>query len=573
MSNSSFSVAITGSGGSGAVTTGLILLETMAQSGFYGFMRRSSGPQIRGGESAVMIRFDSSEIHSSNDQFDYLLALDWFNIERFIDEIPLGESSLVIYDQSSGIIPDVLSSSNARFVSVDLKKMAKSIESGRANMIGLGLLAKIFSLSDESINKAVNKILGKKGQPVVNTSITCIAEGMAELSRNKSWTVRKTEPITLNQSNRWSITGNEACGLGALRAGVRFVAAYPITPATEILEWLSPRLEKLGGGLLQAEDELASVNMIIGSSFGGVPSLTATSGPGLSLMMEGLGLAIASETPVTVVNVMRGGPSTGIPTKSEQADLNIALYGFHGDAPHLVLAPLNITDAVFTTQWACCLAEQLQSVAIVLSDQFLGQSRAIIDKPANHDINCTRQVVNNVKDDYLRYQLVDSGISPMTIPGTEGGMYTADGLEHNIKGTPSSMAVDHLSQLKKRQSKLEIFNYGEDWAEISGSGEVLMITWGSTSSMVKEAENRLQQQGLQIRTIAIRLLMPLAADALLTLLKNANKVIVIEQNQGQQLFHYLHAQNVLPKDALSFARPGPLPLRPGDIVNYLQEVL
>lgn len=136
MSNSSFSVAITGSGGSGAVTTGLILLEAMAQSGFYGFMSRSSGPQIRGGESAVMIRFDSSEIHSSNDQFDYLLALDWFNIERFIDEIPLDESSLVIYDKSSGMIPDVLTCSNAQFVSFDLKKMAKSIESGRANMIG-----------------------------------------------------------------------------------------------------------------------------------------------------------------------------------------------------------------------------------------------------------------------------------------------------------------------------------------------------------------------------------------------------------------------------------------------------
>lgn len=141
-----------------------------------------------------------------------------------------------------------------------------------------------------------------------------------------------------------------------------------------------------------------------------------------------------------------------------------------------MLAPLNIADAVFTTQWACCLAEQLQSVAIVLSDQFLGQSRAIIDKPASHDINCMRKVVNNVKDDYQRYQLVDNGISPMTIPGTEGGMYTADGLEHNIKGTPSSMAVDHLSQLKKRQSKLEMFNYGEDWAEVSGSGKVVMIT-------------------------------------------------------------------------------------------------
>ncbi len=172
---------------------------------------------------------------------------------------------------------------------------------------------------------------------------------------------------------------------------MRFVAAYPITPASEILEWLAPRLEQVGGSLLQAEDELASVNMIIGASFGGVPALTATSGPGLSLMMEGLGLAVASETPVTVVNVMRGGPSTGIPTKSEQADLNIALYGLHGDAPHLVLAPLDIGDCVFTTQWAVQLAEHLQTVAIVLSDQFLGQSRTISATPPSRELPLARQ--------------------------------------------------------------------------------------------------------------------------------------------------------------------------------------
>ena len=167
-----------------------------------------------------------------------------------------------------------------------------------------------------------------------------------------------TRDLPVVAAARWNISGNEAAGLGALRGGLRFVAAYPITPATEMLEWLAPRLERLGGALLQAEDELASVNMIIGSSFGGAPSLTATSGPGLSLMMEGLGLAIASETPVVVVNVQRGGPSTGIPTKSEQSDLNLAVYGFHGDAPHLVLAALDIRDCVFTLHWAMRLAEQ-----------------------------------------------------------------------------------------------------------------------------------------------------------------------------------------------------------------------
>jgi 2-oxoglutarate ferredoxin oxidoreductase subunit alpha len=185
-----------------------------------------------------------------------------------------------------------------------------------------------------------------------------------------------------DKAGRWMISGNEAAGLGAGRGGVRFAAAYPITPATEILEWMAPALTKVGGTLVQAEDELASINMIIGASYGGIPSLTATSGPGLALMTESIGLAVASEVPIVIVDVMRGGPSTGIPTKSEQSDLNMAVYGLHGDAPHIVVAPTSVADCVFTTQWAVHLAESMQVPAIVLSDQFIGQARAVVGRPA-----------------------------------------------------------------------------------------------------------------------------------------------------------------------------------------------
>jgi len=580
MSKSSFSVAVTGSGGSGAVTAGLILLETIAQHGFYGFMMRSSGPQIRGGESAVMMHFDKNEILTTNNQFDYLLALDWFNIERFIDEIPLGEKSLVIYDLNAGEIPEILSHNNINFIAIDLKKMAKSIQGGRANMIALGLLANLLSLSIKHLHKAVSKALRHKGNDVILTSVECITLGMEEQTKNSAWSVPNHSYFVASQpepkSTRWSITGNEACALGALIAGVRFVAAYPITPATEILEWLSPRLEQLGGGLVQAEDELASINMIIGASFGGVASLTATSGPGLSLMMEGIGLAIASETPVVIVNVTRGGPSTGIPTKSEQSDLNIALYGCHGDAPHLVLAPLTISDAVFTTYWATCLAEKLQTVAIVLSDQFLGQSRAIINEPVFKKVNCKRLIMSLDKlkeKDYQRYKGTDNSVSPMSIPGTPASMYTADGLEHNAKGIPSSLNIDHISQLEKRHNKLIQFDYGEQWAEITGQGDIILITWGSSTAMVKEGAQLLVQSGHTIKTIAIRLIMPLQLKLLSKALEAAEKVIVIEQNQGKQLFHYLHAQNAIPVDTHSIARAGPLPLRPNEIAELVEAVL
>jgi 2-oxoglutarate ferredoxin oxidoreductase subunit alpha len=415
--------------------------------------------------------------------------------------------------------------------------------------------------------KAIEKTLAGKGESLISASLAAIEAGMKLISSG-------SEPLTAgwraSGRERWNISGNEACGLGALRAGVRFVAAYPITPASDMLEWLAPNLEKVGGALLQAEDELASINMIVGASFGGVASMTATSGPGMSLMLEGIGLAVASETPITVVNVMRGGPSTGIPTKSEQADLNQALYGPHGDAPHLVLAPLGVRDAVFTTQWAVSLAERLQTAAIVLSDQSIGQARAIVSSIAETDIPCTRQTVQDIDSEYRRYAVTPDGITPMAIPGTPQGMYTADGLEHNEKGTPSSMAADHEVQLSKRSNKLTRTDYGEHWAEIDvvdeRGADYLLLTWGSVSGVVSEAAGRLRVRGYRVTVVAVRLLMPLPLQDMKSALGGAKKILVVEQNYSAQFYHYLISLGAISQDAGSLARPGPLPLRPDEVV-------
>ncbi len=562
--SSSFSVAVTGSGGSGAVTTGRILLEAAAECGFQGLMTRSAGPQIRGGESAAMIRFSADPVECMGDEYDLLVGLDWLNIERFADEIPLSGKSLILTDPAAGEVPALLRSNGAEVREVPFKKFASSLPGGRLNMVALGAAAVVCGLELEAMESSVRRILRRKGQEVVETALQAMRMGY-----NHDRRPRITLQAPENKPRHWSITGNQACGLGALRGGVRFVAAYPITPASEMLEWMAPRLERLGGSLLQAEDELASINMIIGASFGGVPSLTATSGPGLSLMVEGLGLALVSETPVTVVNVMRGGPSTGIPTKSEQSDLNIALYGMHGDAPHLVLAPISIRDCVFTTQWAVQLAEHLQAVSLVLSDQSLGQSQAIIEAPPERELALQRKVEPAPAEDYQRYAITSDNISAMSLPGTSRGMYTADGLEHNSHGTPSSMASDHRAQLAKRLRKLEDFDFGDDWAEVEGEGPQCLITWGSSAGVVKEVGRWIRAQGGAIRVIALRLLMPLQRDKLQALLAGASKVIVVEQNHGGQLFRYLRAEGVLPDSAESLAQPGPLPLRPGRILRAL----
>ncbi|HHS89602.1 MAG TPA: 2-oxoglutarate synthase, partial [Rhodobacteraceae bacterium] len=366
----SISVALLGSGGAGVLTAGSMVTEIAAASGWYGFISRSVGPQIRGGEAAALVRLATWPVGCMNGPFDVVVAIDWNNASRFSSEIPLTSQSIVVGDPAGGGAPDYVVESGARLVEIPLAEMAKSIEGGRANMFAVGLILGLVGVPSDHAGNVVRKQLSAKGEAAVEAGMMALEAGFAQAGKIDGSPRFSSLPSA--QGERWLITGNEATGLGAIRGGGRFAAAYPITPATEILEWLSPALTKVGGILVQAEDELASINMAIGASFGGKPSLTATSGPGLSLMIEALGLATAAEVPVVVIDVMRGGPSTGIPTKSEQSDLNIAIYGCHGDAPHVVVAPLSVSDCVFTAQWAFHLAETLQAPAIVLSDQFLG---------------------------------------------------------------------------------------------------------------------------------------------------------------------------------------------------------
>jgi 2-oxoglutarate ferredoxin oxidoreductase subunit alpha len=561
------SVTVTGSGGSGAITCGLILLEAVAEAGLYGLMSRSLGPQIRGGESAAMLRIADGPLACLDDRFDLLLGLDWLKVERFADEIPLDPRSLIISDADTTALPESLQTSGARVLRLPINELAAGIGGGRANMVALGILGRLCGLALDYLANACRKFLVTKGKAVTAASVRCAEAGYAAVADRPLL----GEPPVLVKQPRWIISGNEACGLGGLRGGVRFVAAYPITPASDMLEWLAPRLEQLGGSLLQAEDELASINMVIGASYGGVPALTATSGPGLSLMVEGLGLAVASEIPLVVVDVTRVGPSTGIPTKSEQSDLDLALYGLHGDAPHLVLAPLSITDCAFTTEWAVALAERLQTPAILLSDQFLGQNRAITAPSPAGGFGLQRKLATEDDEPYQRYRSTPDGVSCMGIPGRPGCIYNSDGLEHDPRGDPSSLAFDHRVQSDKRRRKMDAFDYGPYWAETQGQGELCLLTWGSSAGVVLEAAGRLRAQGIGVRVIAVRLLAPLRHQALRELLVGATKVLVVEQNHSAQFFHYLHAQQVLPSSAESLARAGPIPLRPGEILAQCLE--
>jgi 2-oxoglutarate ferredoxin oxidoreductase subunit alpha len=567
-----FSIAITGSGGAGSITAGELLLSLAGNNGCFGMMRRAFGPQIRGGEAAALLRIRHQPVECMNDSFDVLVALDWRNAERFAGEISGNPDSLIIADPAAGDIPARILELGYRIIEVPMKALAAESEAGRVNMVALGLLCHLLDFCPDEAARLIARVFHDKGETIVNGSRQAFDKGFTEPLIVEARKARLVSGGTTTRwpGVRWDMSGNEGCGIGALRGGIRFAAAYPITPASDLLEWLSPRLEQLGGSLVQAEDELASINMVIGASFGGVPSMTATSGPGLALMLEGIGLAVASETPAVVVNVMRGGPSTGLPTKSEQTDLNMALYGLHGDAPHLVLGALDHADCILTTEWSVRLAEALQTPAIMLTDQLLAQSRVLIPEPDYTLPDIPARSTAAPSENYQRYLDTPHGISEMAIPGTAGCTYVANGLEHCESGKPSTAAQDHALQLEKRSRKIRDFDFGEHWADIRGEGDVAIITWGSTTAAVREAAGRLRDRGIAVRVIALRLLLPASPERLTEALEGVDRLLIVEQSHGRQFHHYLRAYYDIDADSHTLARPGPLPITPGEIVEQFE---
>lgn len=568
----SVSLAILGSGGTGALTAGGILLEAAGKAGLYGMLTRSVGPQIRGGEAAALVRLARDPVECAAERYDLMIGIDWKNADRLAAEIPLSPEGLIIADPESGPVPEEITASGAPVVEFPLKETAKAIAGGRENMVAAGLAAALTGMDIEAVRQVIRTKLARKGDDAVNSGLACLDAGITGAEKMpRSYRLKATQQA---DQERWLITGNEAVGLGAVRGGIRFAAAYPITPATEVLEWLAPALARVGGALVQAEDELSSINMAIGASFGGRASMTATSGPGLALMMEALGLSAASETPVVVVDVMRGGPSTGIPTKSEQSDLNIAVYGFHGDAPHVVVGPLGVADCLFTAQWAVHLAEAMQVPAIVLSDQAIGQARAVIDRPADLSFFANRRLWQGGDQDeqeYARYALTADGISPMALPGTPGGQYTADGLTHSVTGTPSSRMSDQKAQMDKRRDKVEQFDYGTHWAEIEGDGDTVILTWGSTTGAAREAAKRLRAAGIDVKLVALRLISPFPAAQLLQAIGDAGRILVVEQTHSGQFARHVRAHCDLPGKVRPFHREGPRLIGPAEIVTEITD--
>jgi len=391
------------------------------------------------------------------------------------------------------------------------------------------------------------------------------------LSAVANWQQHWIKPIRgLSERPRVS---NNAIGLGALIAGLDFFAAYPITPATEVAIYVAKHLPKRGGTLIQAEDEIAAMAQVVGASYAGKKAMTSTSGPGLSLMSEMLGMAFMSELPCVIVDVQRGGPSTGLPTKHEQSDLFLAVHGAHGDSGRIVLSVESIQDCISLTVVAFNLAEKYQCPVLLLSDGSLAFSTQNVPYPNPDDYPLIERKRWNGEGEYKRYALTEDGISPMADPGTPGGMHIATGLEHNETGLPSYASANHEAMQDKRFRKLKGVVNDVDPVEMDGNGtaDIGVIAWGSTIGVVREALQRLRTEGYKVKGFYPKLLHPLPTQQFEDFGASCKRLLLPEVNFQGQLAHFVRAETSLRPESYTIC--GGMPFTPEMIVNKVREIL
>jgi len=582
-------IGMAGSGGDGVVTTGEILVNASASVGLNAFMLKSFGPQIRGGESSCQVRISAEQLYTHGDKVQILGIFNWNDFKRFRNEMNFAQP-LVIVQEADDKTPDdklPIDDSVERIIyKVPLNELAKE-KAGTSlakNIVMLGVLAELFGLPEEGLRKAITRQFKKKKQEVIDANLAGFKAG-AEYVRDQ---IEKVDDVRFSYTPskpKAAMEGNETFAYGALYAGCRFFAGYPITPSSEVMEWMSRELPKYNGTMLQAEDELAAIGMIIGASFAGQKAMTSTSGPGVSLMSEQIGLASIAEIPLVILNVQRGGPSTGIPTKTEQADLYQALYGTHGDVNKVVLAPADVQDCFDVAIEAFYAAEKFQLPVIVLSDQYVGQRTETLDPEEmigkRHHNGSARKIerllpTQEELEDYKRFRVTENGISPMTYPGIPKGMYQAAGIEHNEQGLPSSDVTMHQKLTEKRFRKNETIAKEMDFIRFYGPDEatVGVIAWGSTKGAVKEALEQLNGEGYKVKAAVPQILYPLPKAKLTSFIESLGTVIIPELNYGGQFFHYLKSEmDFGSRNVKSYARSGGSPLSVDEIYETIKEEL
>ncbi len=545
-----------GQQGEGIESTGEIFSIALNRLGYYLYGYRHFSSRIKGGHTNNKIRVSTTQVRSVSDDLDILVAFDQETIDVNFHE--LRDGGIVIADAKFN--PTIPESTTITLYSVPFTEIATELGTSlMKNMVAVGASSAVLDLDVEVFQEMVQEIFGRKGQQVVDKNLEAIRRGAEFVQQQVGDNVQTMKLEKADGQKRMFMIGNDAIALGAVAAGSRFMPAYPITPASEIMEYLIKELPKLGGTVIQTEDEIAACTMAIGANYAGVRALTASAGPGLSLMMEAIGLSGITETPVVIIDTQRGGPSTGLPTKQEQSDLMAMIYGTHGEIPKVVMAPSTVEEAFYDTVEAFNLAEEYQCPVILLTDLQLSLGKQTVEplqydkveiRRGKLDLNAQLPEIEN-KGYFKRYEVTEDGVSPRVVPGMVNGIHHVTGVEHDETGKPSEATTNRRAQMDKRLRKTENINFKTPVHKDAKHEEadLLIVGFNSTRGAIEEAMARLENDGLKVNHAHVRLIHPFPTDEILPLVQSAKKVAVVENNATGQLANIMkmnvgHAEKI-----------------------------
>jgi len=547
-------VWIGGAAGDGVASTGDIFCKTSSRSGLHVYAYNSYQSVIRGGHVYYQVQVGAdSKVLSQGDDADVLIALNQDTINRHAPHIRQG--GVVIFNADKVKTDAVKLDSGVRALGLPVTQLTQSFpgKSGvMQNTLALGALVHLLNLDWGIFEQSIRSTFGKKKAEVADANVN-IAKAGLEFAKSQ------IQPFDLSLKGdgkrRMLLTGNQAIAMGAVIGGCKFYSAYPMTPASSIMHWLAPRAPKYGIVMKQCEDEIASINMAIGAAHAGVRAMTGTSGGGFSLMTEAVGLAGMTETPVVIVEVQRGGPSTGLPTKTEQADMWQFLVACQGEYPRVVMAPVSVPDAFYAVTESLNLAEKFQCPVLIISDLLLSEHMETLDPETltNHVPIERGEIIapwidsngpngNGKSEKYLRFKDTPSGVSPRALPGTPDHTYVAASDEHDEEGIVISDVytdpVTRVKMMEKRMRKIQGILKETKGPIIDGNpadANLTLVGWGSTYQILQEVVLALRKEGVNVCHVQIRNIVPFHADEVAAALKASKKTVCIENNYTGQM--------------------------------------
>ena len=561
MKKQDFVVRFAGEGGQGVVTSAEGLAQAMAQSGYYVQTFSTFPSQIRGGPTWTQTRISTTTVLSSGDDLDVLVAFNEDAYNNHKDDV--GDDGVIVYNSG-----DFSVENSDQALGLDFAELAKQTGNNRAaNFVVMGALAQLVDLPI-NILEDFNREKYTRGRPsddqIIDSNNMALGLGFEE-AKTSGFNLGELADAIKPEGDQILINGNQAISLGAVAAGLEVFIGYPISPATPILLWMEANLVGEGKFVYQSSSEIESITSLVGAGYAGKKAMTSTAGPGFSLMGEGIGLAWMAEIPCVVVNVQRGGPSTGLPTKTEQSDLLTALYPGHGDLKMPVIAPGTVEECFYAGLMSVNWAERYQGPVVLLSEMALSERNQNIPKPdLSTDLGETRQVYQG-NNGYLRYDGFE--LSPMPIPG-QSGSYVANGSEHDAMGDTTHLPSRHIQMTERRFSKLDLLKDGSFESQNSDAS-IALVPWGGTKGPALDAYNQLVADGIDLSWYYTMFIHPMPPE-MIEALRQKDLVIVPELNYMGQYASYLRSEGI---NATAITQYTGLPFKVRHLVTEIKNLV